>query len=72
MMKASSTGENRPMSIDIHPSLLHADLAAAASPEANALDEGNEAGWVETTVTAVAAAIAVLLVSFVSVVTAFA
>jgi hypothetical protein len=71
MMKLSSTGKNRPMSIDIHSDLLRSDLTAAL-PEVEALDESEATSWVETAVTALAAAIAVLLVSFVSVVTAFA
>jgi|HubBroStandDraft_4_1064222.scaffolds.fasta_scaffold1853419_1 hypothetical protein len=71
MMKLSSTGENRPMSIDVHPDLRRSNLAAT-SPETEALDDGSEArGWVETTVTALAAAIAVLFVSYVAVITAF-
>jgi hypothetical protein len=71
MMKLSSMGKNRPMSIDIHSDLLRSDLTAAL-PEVEALDESETTSWVETAVTALAAAIAVLLVSFVSVVTAFA
>jgi hypothetical protein len=81
MMKLSSTGENRPMAIDIHSDLIHPDLIRSdlirsdlATPSAvDALDdESDTPSWVETVVTAVAAAIAVLFVSFVSVVTAFA
>lgn len=61
------------MSIDIHHSdLMRSDLVPTR-PEVEALDDGNEtASMVETIVTVMAAAIAVLLVSFVSVVTAFA
>ena len=59
------------MSIDVHPDLRRSNLAAT-SPETEALDDGSEArGWVETTVTALAAAIAVLFVSYVAVITAF-
>jgi hypothetical protein len=76
MMKLSSTGENRPMAIDIHSDLIRSDLLRsdlAARPEVEALDDESEkTSWVETVVTVVAAAIAVLLVSFVSVITAFA
>jgi len=65
------------MSIDFHPHLLRSDVLpsdAAATPAGlEARDEESDAaGWVETTVTALAAAIAVLFVSFVSVVTALA
>jgi hypothetical protein len=76
MMKLSSTGENRPMSIDIHSDLIHPDLirsGLATPPAVDVLDdESDTPSWVETVVTVVAAAIAVLFVSFVSVVTAFA
>jgi hypothetical protein len=75
MMKLSSTGENRPMSIDIHSAqspLIHSDLAGTL-PKAEAFDDQSETtSLLEMVVTAVAAAIAVLFVSFVSVMTAFA
>jgi len=77
MMKLSSTGEHRPMSIDIHSDLIRSNLhrsdLAATLPEVEVRDDGSEpTSWVETAVTVLAAAIAVLFVSFVSVVTAFA
>ncbi|MGP0089554.1 MAG: hypothetical protein ACLPKB_06290 [Xanthobacteraceae bacterium] len=63
------------MSIDIHSDLIGSDLTGLAPPrpEVEAFDDGSEpTSWVETAVTVVAAAVAVLLVSFVSVITAFA